>query len=753
MKTKLGNLIPVIAIAIIYSLATFAQEIQLSSWSIQSSILDIVSGDFDKDGNFWAATSGGVFYYKPTTKEFKPFNNYSGLYSLDAKTIRSNPYTAEIYVGTTDGAISIADSKLNWKNLLDIKQSGLPKVEIYDINFMDTVAFISGTFGITTFDTRHHIFLKTPPRIGVFPSGTIVRNNIVHNGYLWVATELGIARIKLDANISNPVLWENFTEKDGLSTPNILFLAVENDTLLAFAETTIYKFDGSKFEKILQLESYDKINAVQTFKGDILYSTPFAIKDLRQNVIFYVDDSPQKTEFNGFAISSDGLLAVFLKNNGVLFYNPNDTSKLHFKPNSPISNQFLSIVVDGKGALWSATESEPAGNGIMRFSKGIWTNLTSRDYPQMGSNSYIKVTAVGNKIYASSWASGLLEITTSGDSFSLKLFNNKNSPLTGAISSDTNYIVVQQTAFEETKSLLWIINYAEGPTGALLLAKDNGDNFYTFIPTARRRFHRIAIDNFGTKWIASEFYDSGSLIYFNENNTISDTSDDKFGELGSDLIPLPIKSMATDQLGYVWCGTSQGIYVILNPSAVLSNKNPVVRKLKILADQAINCIYTDALNFKWIATNSDVFVLSADGSEIMKSFTTENSPLATDKIYSITSNSVTGDFYFGSPIGLIVAKSLIISPRNNFDITIQPQPFLIPDDETVLIDGLAPETEIKILTIDGEIVRTINTSSRIVVWDGKDDSNNYVGTGVYLLLAKSNITKETAVRKIAVIRK
>jgi ligand-binding sensor domain-containing protein len=753
MSIRLLSIIPITIIGIISSFTTFSQEVQLSNWSIQSSILDIVSGDFDKDGNFWAATSGGVFYYKLSSKEFKSFNNYTGLYSLDAKTIRSNPYTAEIYVGTRDGAISIADSKLNWKNLLDIKQSGLPKVEIYDINFMDTVAFISGAFGITTFDTRHHIFLKTPPRIGEFPSGTVVRNTIIYNGYLWVATESGIARIKLDTNISNPELWENFTEKDGLNNSNILFLAVENDTLFAFAETTIYKFNSSKFEKILQLENYDKINAVKTFKGSILYSTPFAIRDLKQNVIFYIDDSPRKTTFNGFVVSNDGLLAIFLKNNGVLFYNPNDLSKLHFKPNSPISNQFLSITVDEGGALWSATDAEPAGNGIMRFSKGIWTNLMSSDYPQMASNSYIKVTTVGNKTYASSWASGLLEITTVGDTLSFKLFNNKNSPLTGALSNNTDYIIVQQTAYEATKSLLWIINYAEGPTGALLLAKDNNDNFYTFIPTSRRRFHYIAIDDFGTKWIASDFYDAGSLIYFNENNTISDTSDDKFGELGSDLISLPIKSITTDQFGYIWCGTSQGIYVILNPSAVLSNKNPVVRKLKVLADQVINCIYTDALNFKWIATNSGVFVLSPDGSEIMKSFTTENSPLATNKIYSITSNSVTGDFYFGSPIGLILAKSLIISPRNNFDITVQPQPFFIPDDETLLIDGLAPETEIKILTIDGEAIRTINTSSRIVVWDGKDDSNNYVATGIYLLLAKSNITKETAVQKIAVIRK
>ncbi len=749
MNPKLCVLGLIIIVA--WTSTAFSQDIQLSNWSIQSSILDVVSGDFDSEGRFWAATYGGVYYYTPSTKESKYYNNYNGLYSIEAKIVRSNPFNKKIYVGTTDGAISIADTKLSWENILDIKQSGLPKVEIYDIKFLDTLAFISGGFGITTFDTKRHIFLKTPPRIGSFPSGTAVRSIAIYNGYLWIGTEIGIARINLDTNLSNPDLWNNFTENDGLKNANILFLAVENDTLFAFAEKTIYKFDGSKFQTILELKDGGGINAVTTYKGKILYSTPYAIKDIKQNVAFYIDDSPLKTPFNGFAVSNDGLFAIFLKNNGILFYNINDSSRYHYRPNSPISNQFKSLTIDDEGALWSATDADPQGNGIMRFSKGIWTNIMTSEYPQIASNSYTSVTSVGNKIYASSWASGLLEINSTGDTFSFKRFDNKNSPLKGALFNDTNYVIVQQTAYETTKSLLWIINYAEGPTSPLLIAKDNNDNFFPFLPTSKRRYHYIAIDNFGTKWIASKDYDNGSLIYFNENNTIADISDDKSGSI--DDINFTIRAITSDQFGYIWCGTAQGIYIILNPSVVLSNKKPIVRKLKILADQLINCIYTDALNFKWIATNTGIYILSPDGSDIIKTFTKENSPLATNEIFSIIANISTGDFYFGSRSGLIIAKSLIISPKNSFDITIQPQPFYIPDDESILIDGLAPEAEIKILTIDGEIVRTINTSSRIVTWDGKDYNNNFVATGVYLLLAKSNITKETAVQKIAVIRK
>jgi flagellar hook assembly protein FlgD len=63
------------------------------------------------------------------------------------------------------------------------------------------------------------------------------------------------------------------------------------------------------------------------------------------------------------------------------------------------------------------------------------------------------------------------------------------------------------------------------------------------------------------------------------------------------------------------------------------------------------------------------------------------------------------------------------------------------------------DSEIKILTINGELVRTLNTQSKKTFWDGKDYTGKYVQSGIYLLVAKSLTTKESAVHKIAVINK
>jgi hypothetical protein len=159
------------------------------------------------------------------------------------------------------------------------------------------------------------------------------------------------------------------------------------------------------------------------------------------------------------------------------------------------------------------------------------------------------------------------------------------------------------------------------------------------------------------------------------------------------------------------------------------------------------------LNNKWIATNNGVFVVSSDGSEILANYTTDNSLLPSNEVLYITSNPKTGDFYFGTTKGLAIATTMIVQPSPSYEIKVSPQPFVVPKDNQLLIDGLAMDSEIKILTINGELVRTLNTQSKKTFWDGRDYTGKYVQSGIYLLVAKSLTTKESAVHKIAVINK
>lgn len=728
---------------------SFAQNLVLENWRSYTSLVNVLSADYDEDNQIWCATNGGVFYYSPSTNQFNFFNNTNGLYSSESKLIKFNPFTKEIYLGTLNGVLSIFNGS-KWINFLDIKNSSFPNSEITNFYFTDSIVYIVGGFGITTFDPWKKIFLKTPSRLGNIPSGTIAYDCLIYHDTLWVATNLGLAKISIHKNIANPQNWQNISQIEGTINPKIKFLISFNDSLFVFSDTVAYLLEEGKFKRILTLESYDVINCVQVHNGKILYSTPFIIRDIYWNVYFYYLYSQNQKKINGFKSSNGNELTIFLENNGLLFFNPLSNQKTHFLPNSPSSNFFTFLVVDEMGAIWSATESDPRGQGIMRYYQGNWTNFNTSLFPQIRSNHFFKLTSIGNKIYASNFGSGILEITTYSDSFEFKTFDHTNSPLTGII-QDSKYVVVQQTQYDIKDSLLWIVNYSNGQPGYLLIAKDNNDNFYPFLYSTERSYHHLVIDLYGTKWIASN--DGKGLIYFNENGTLSDTTDDITGDLKRS-ISLPsnvILTLSVDQFGYIWCGTSQGIFIIVNPDAILKGNLPVVRKLKVLEDQPIFTIYVDPLNNKWIGTSEGIYVLAFDGFEILASFNQNNSPLITNEILSITSNPSSGVFYFGSRHGLVSATSLIIKPSSSFDIRVYPSPFYPKKDKFLVIDGLAGESEVKILTTNGDFVQSIFTSSRKLLWDGKNYRGEFVTSGIYLIAAKSYINSQTAIYKVAII--
>lgn len=731
----------------------FAQSsISLTNWKVFTSQVNILSADIDKDGNIWCATNGGVFHFKPNAEsDFVSYNSLNGLYSIDTKILTYNPQTDEIFVGTYDGVLSIYNSSTGWTNQLEIKNSQFTSVEINHILFKDSIAYISGGFGLTTFDTRRKVFLKTPSRLGFFPSGTRCRFSIFYDNYLWVATELGIARIPYGEKITNPVTWQNFTDTNGLKDPNVFFLAVEGGNLFAFSQNLIYKLDSQSFSTFITLENYERIVSVQVFNGKIYFATENFISDLNGERLYTLNESPLQAKINGFLFLSKNQVAIFLNKSGLVTKNLQTGTLDFFLPKTPISNQFKYFAIDGSGGFWSATNPDPSGEGLMYMKNDKWINFTTFLNPAIKTNNFTRVTCVDDTAFVSSWGNGLYMIYPSADTFAIKQFDNNNSPLTG-IPANPNYVVVEQSAYEKIKKLLWIINYSDAKNGFLLVAKDRNGKFYGFVPTPARRYHNLLIDEFGTKWVSSK--DGTGFYFFNERGTLEDTTDDISGNLMF-MMNLPsntIYTMAYDYNGYIWCGTGSGIFLILNPGVVLNNGIPIVKKLKMLEDYSINCIYIDPLNYKWIATNKGVFVVSPDGSDILLNLTKENSPLLSNEVQYITSNSFTGEFYFGSTKGLVVASSMNVLPAEKYQISVFPQPLHLPKDQQLLIDGLAMDSEVKILTVNGEIVRTLTTTSRRTFWDGKDYNGNFVSTGVYLLVAKSLTTKESAVFKIAVIK-
>ena len=342
------------------------------------------------------------------------------------------------------------------------------------------------------------------------------------------------------------------------------------------------------------------------------------------------------------------------------------------------------------------------------------------------------------------------------DGYKFQNYNNKNSPLRG-IASTADYVITGGCR-EDSEGIIWIVNYGETSTGPVLVAIDKQGIFHSFdngVSSNIRGFLPLAIDNYGTKWLGSSETPPAGLYYFNDKGTLDNTSDDISGlfTVSNSAIPDNTQTaLAVDDFGMLWVGTATGLSVLLNPSSVIQGNKPIFRTITLLPSEHVNDIMVDALNDKWIATNDGVYILNPDGDQVLTIINTKNSPLLTNEVDALTTDPNTGKVYFGTRSGLISAVSLAVKPLQSYKIRCYPQPYDPLKNSELIIDGLAQDTQLRILSIDGTLIKAISVTGRKASWDGRNNNGEFVSSGIYLIVASSGSIDAASVGKFAVIR-
>ena len=96
-----------------------------------------------------------------------------------------------------------------------------------------------------------------------------------------------------------------------------------------------------------------------------------------------------------------------------------------------------------------------------------------------------------------------------------------------------------------------------------------------------------------------------------------------------------------------------------------------------------------------------------------------------------------------------------VNPVRSFSgLNIAPNPFLLPSPTPLTFDGLVQNSSIKILSVDGNLIREIHPpGGRIGFWDGTNERGALVASGVYVVVASSEDGSSVTTGKVAVIRK
>ena len=223
-----------------------------------------------------------------------------------------------------------------------------------------------------------------------------------------------------------------------------------------------------------------------------------------------------------------------------------------------------------------------------------------------------------------------------------------------------------------------------------------------------------------------------------------------------------------DTRGAIWVGTTSGLFEITNPAQFASGANNTVRRLKVprndgtnfadylLASDQINWIALDPAGRKWIATDaSGIFLVSAAGDKIIRTFNTSNSPLPSNTVNAIECDPRTNTVYVGTPYGLYSFLSDASAPSEDMsDILAYPNPVRPDYDGAVTITGLMEGSVVKIADTAGNVVFQTVSEGGMATWPCTTQAGKPVKSGVYYIIANfhSDSSTKGATAKVTVIR-
>lgn len=254
-------------------------------------------------------------------------------------------------------------------------------------------------------------------------------------------------------------------------------------------------------------------------------------------------------------------------------------------------------------------------------------------------------------------------------------------------------------------------------------------------------------------------YSNIQQVSFNYNSGTLDQD----GNLYTWSVPYCITE---DLNGKIWTGTDNGI-VEWDPDKVF-DEGYRINRIKVprndgtnnadylLSGIAVYDIAVDDLNRKWVATsNQGLFLVSADGTEIIEQFNTSNSILPTNQILSVCCKPNSNTVFVGTSSGVLEYESSSVTPAPSYDdVLVYPNPVRPEYTGAITIKGLMDNSLVKISDASGNVITSLQSTGGIATWDGLNASGERVKSGVYFVLASENEDESSSaiVAKFLVIK-
>jgi len=636
--------------------------------------------------------------------------------------------------------------------------------------------------GLTKFDGENWVVWDTENSL--IPTNNILDIYIDDFGNIWTGS-FGAGVIKFDGNN-----W-NVYNSDNSDLVGENFLAPRKDSvnnLWVVSDTGLFKFVNSEWEMMdigIDISDFGLKWKIEIDEDDNFWfptESGLLKYDGTNWTNWNSDNSPlpcdgiaslaidnQNRIWMGLEGEEDEGMAVFSEPNNWILYNENNSGL-------PTNSCIYSIVFDDEQTAWINT-----WDGIAEFNGTDWNVYQSSTSGLPGT----KITDICISSSGYKWFS-LHGALTQFDGNEWIIYDVDNSPIP-AYHVDCSEI--------DNNGILWVgTEYG--------LAKMTPDGNWTEYDLYDYGLNDneitcIAIDNYSTKWIGT--HDGGLAKFDNTGWTAYKTSN-------SNIPDNMIECLAVDQENNLWVGTYWGGLAIFDGEnwVVYNTTNSDIPGNHVVGIDFDNigniwlALYGEGIakfdGTSWVNYNSqnsdlpiddvscimcengNVWVgtgdpededFMAEGSGLVKIngtnweiFNISNSGLDSNKITCLA-NEDDGKIWIGTRGGVSVydpnynsIEDLTIPFPNTISISNYPNPF---NPSTTISYNIpqSGQTELKIYNIRGQLVKQLvneyqECGEHTISWNGKDDSNSPVSSGIYF--SKVFSAGNTQVHKMMMIK-
>ncbi len=266
---------------------------------------------------------------------------------------------------------------------------------------------------------------------------------------------------------------------------------------------------------------------------------------------------------------------------------------------------------------------------------------------------------------------------------------------------------------------------------------------------------QFVVDGNGLSWIIGP-KQQGVLLFQKQNNQAI-WRQLNTGKGSGNLPSMEVTAIAEDKDGSIWIGTDNGIAVFQcnNINEACDAYLPIVESNGfngyLFQKETIHSITVDGANRKWIGTNNGAWLISKDGAEVIQHFTTENSPLPNNTVLSIGVEPTDGDVFFFTENEIISFKGdATESAATQHKIKIYPNPVAPNYNGSILIKNLVNNALVKITDLNGQLMMQTRALGGQAIWNGRDQYQHKVASGIYLIFVRDDAGNEKAVGKIMI---